>query len=692
MLEIDNISYISTPRPGAKRGGGAGIAINPSRFSVTKLNIYIPNPLEIVWAILRPNESSGQIKKILLCSLYSPPNSRKNNLLIDHISVTYNALKIQHPSAGIIICGDRNSLDERKILALDPNFHQILSQNTRLDNRLYLIITDLKSYYHNPLIIPPVPVDVIGKGVPSDHSGVLALPVTGSNSLRKSVARKTKVRPLPDSLISKFGSVIVQEEWSCLRPEMSPTQLVEEFEAHTSKLINQHFPEKEVTISSQDKPYMTEELRQLRRQRQRAYTSGGRSDKYLQLKHLFDEKLKLEAEKFRQKIVAEVAEGTRSSSYSALRKLEAGTHSTQKQNTFTLPDHAEPDLTPLQSAEKLAEYFSKISQEFAPINPDLFPPWIRKKLSDGKLDPAKPILEEWEVYQKLRVSKKPNSLVPGDLPVRIIKEFTPELAKPVTQIYNKITQSGSYPRQWVVEYQLAIPKVNPPLVEDDLSNIAGTAYLSKQYESFIGDWIFPFIEPFIDPGQCGGLKGSSITHYLVKLLNFAHVNLDKKEPHAVLLAMIDLEKAFNRVSHQLVIEDLADMHVPGWLLLMLVSYLTNRSMFMRYKGYSSFRKLLPGSSPQGAFLGILLFIIIFNGALLRPAIPRQFSLNLKYVDDLSMLLAFNLKSILIDDPVDRPRPLPFNERTGHVLPLEDNLMQDQLDNLKLFADRKLLKI
>ena len=57
-----------------------------------------------------------------------------------------------------------------------------------------------------------------------------------------------------------------------------------------------------------------------------------------------------------------------------------------------------------------------------------------------------------------------------------------------------------------------------------------------------------------------------------------------------------------------------------------------------------------------------------------------------------MLLALNLKSILIDDPVDRPKPLAFNERTGHVLPLEDNLMQDQLDNLKLFADGKLLKI
>ena len=117
-----------------------------------------------------------------------------------------------------------------------------------------------------------------------------------------------------------------------------------------------------------------------------------------------------------------------------------------------------------------------------------------------------------------------------------------------------------------------------------------------------------------------------------------------------------------RVSHNQVIEDLADMHVPGWLLILLVSYLTDRSMYMRYKGASSSRKLLPGSSPQGAFLGILIFIIVFNGALLRPAIPRLHSLNLKYIDDLSMLAAYNLRSCLVKDPVARPRPLKYSER------------------------------
>ena len=204
--------------------------------------------------------------------------------------------------------------------------------------------------------------------------------------------------------------------------------------------------------------------------------------------------------------------------------------------------------------------------------------------------------------------------------------------------------------------------------------------------------MLPFIEPFIDPGQCGGLRKTSITHYLVKLLHFVHIKLDLKQPHAVLLALVDLEKAFNRVSHQLVIEDLAAMHVPGWLLLILISYLTERSMYMRYKGASSSRRFLPGFTPQGALLGILLFIIKFNGALLRPSIPRPSSLSLKYIDDLSLLTAINLKLNLIPDPCERPRPFNFSERTQQVLLAEENPMQELLNSLQNFTAVNLMKI
>ena len=113
---------------------------------------------------------------------------------------------------------------------------------------------------------------------------------------------------------------------------------------------------------------------------------------------------------------------------------------------------------------------------------------------------------------------------------------------------------------------------------------------------------------------------------------------------------------------------------------------------MRYQGATSSKRLLPGSSPQGAFLGILLFIIIFNGALLRPAISRPHSLNLKYIDDLSMLYALNLKNCLIEDPVERPNPLNFDERTHQILKNTDNILQSDLNELFKFVSKKQLKI
>jgi hypothetical protein len=131
----------------------------------------------------------------------------------------------------------------------------------------------------------------------------------------------------------------------------------------------------------------------------------------------------------------------------------------------------------------------------------------------------------------------------------------------------------------------------------------------------------PIVGPYLDPFQYG-LKGASINHYMFKLLKFIHEYLDLKNPHAVVIALIDLSKAFNQVSHQMVIEDLHDMHVPPWLLLILISYLTQRSMVLTYNGATSSPRDLPGSSPQGAFLGIFFFVVKYNGASLRPRIPR----------------------------------------------------------------------
>ena len=153
----------------------------------------------------------------------------------------------------------------------------------------------------------------------------------------------------------------------------------------------------------------------------------------------------------------------------------------------------------------------------------------------------------------------------------------------IMKIFNKITESCEFPEGWKIEHQIVIQKEPCPNSEDQLRNISKTAFLSKTYESFIVDWLMPYVKPHLDPNQHGGLKGSSVTHYLVKLLHFIHMSLDNQSQKAVILTLLDLSKAYNRGSHRAVIEDLFDMKTPGWLLAILISYLSNRRMRLKFQ-------------------------------------------------------------------------------------------------------------
>ena len=70
-----------------------------------------------------------------------------------------------------------------------------------------------------------------------------------------------------------------------------------------------------------------------------------------------------------------------------------------------------------------------------------------------------PIITEFQCYQKIVAAKKPQSAVPGDLPSPVLKEFSVELAKPLSNLLNKDTQSANWPKQRKVEYTTPIGKI-----------------------------------------------------------------------------------------------------------------------------------------------------------------------------------------------------------------------------------------
>ena len=189
-------------------------------------------------------------------------------------------------------------------------------------------------------------------------------------------------------------------------------------------------------------------------------------------------------------------------------------------------------------------------------------------------------------------------------------------------------------------------------------------------------WLWPYIEPYLDPNQWGGRRQR--THYLVKLFDFVHTYLDKTTPHAVVAGQIDLDKAYNRASHHLLIEYLHAMKVPGWLLVIMMSFLTSRKLMVRCKGATSLTRTLTSCASAGCRTGNLIFIVKFNGALMRPPIPRPITRNraeqVKYIDDQSVAVSINMRKSLIKDPSSRPRPLNYHERFEPILKQEENVL------------------
>ena len=543
LLEMSGIKYISTPRPGAQRGGGAAIAVRLDKFTISKLNIAIPRSVEVVWGLLKPKVADGKISTIIVCCFYSQPRSRKNGVLVDHITVTLQSLLNIHNNAGIIISGDRNNIDIPVLLSIDPSLRQTVRHPTRGLRVLDVIVTNLARFFNEPVIIPPITPDQPGVGVPSDHSGVSAEPnISQGQPAQRTTVRKM-IRPLPESLLDIFEMRLSSINFDMLC-EMPVQQMVDTFQNVVNSLLCEIFPEKAIIISPEDRPWFNEQLRLLKRQRMRQYQRHGKNDKYVELKTKYDEKLKHEMLKYLEKIAKEVSEGQRGSTYPALKRLGLRPGD-EVQTGFQLPGHAELNLSSAQSAEVIAEHFSRISQEYQPLDIRNLLPNVQCYLQNCNQNLA-PKLTVQDVHNRIIKAKKPNGLVPGDLPKRVVKHCSASLSVPVATIFNKITARAEYPGQWKIEEQLALPKVQPPENEDELRNIAKKNFFSKVYESIIGGWLLPIIKPFLDPGQCG-LKGFSITHYLIKILHFVHKTLDMRKPHAVLAACVDLSKAFNRV-------------------------------------------------------------------------------------------------------------------------------------------------
>ena len=149
----------------------------------------------------------------------------------------------------------------------------------------------------------------------------------------------------------------------------------------------------------------------------------------------------------------------------------------------------------------------------------------------------------------------------------------------------------------------------------------------------------------IDIGQFGGQEGIGTEHMVVCLLDRILQLLDRHpDRSAVIATYLDWSQAFDRQDPTLAILKFIKLGVRPALIPLLVSYLTDRKMRVKFNGEMSAFLRLIGGGPQGTLLGGLEYLAQSNdNADIVPPEDR-----FKYVDDLSILQLICFSGLLVE--------------------------------------------
>ena len=145
----------------------------------------------------------------------------------------------------------------------------------------------------------------------------------------------------------------------------------------------------------------------------------------------------------------------------------------------------------------------------------------------------------------------------------------------------------------------------------DLS-ISTLLSINKIFEKLTYQRIIKFVNKYslISDYQFGFRKNSSTSDAIFEVIQFASNGLNNGE--YVIFIFLDLKKAFDSISHLLLLKKLSKMGFRGKILKFLESYLEDRYQAVCVGDFNSEYLKVKNGVPQGSILGPILFNLFIN--------------------------------------------------------------------------------
>ncbi|XP_036144943.1 uncharacterized protein LOC118646356 [Monomorium pharaonis] len=231
------------------------------------------------------------------------------------------------------------------------------------------------------------------------------------------------------------------------------------------------------------------------------------------------------------------------------------------------------------------------------------------------------------------------SFGPDQMSPLMIRATISCLAPRLADLFNTCFDISYFPSAWKRTLIRPMSKVNAPSSPSDTRPIANLCELSKLYERLahkqIANFLHDsnFLDSLIDPYQSGYRKAYSTQTALLRLTHDIRAAADERR--VTVLVLFDFSKAFDTVSHTILLTKLSKCGFSISSLKWMHSYLTGRSQAV--VDGSAHSAWLPTSAgvPQGSVLGPLLFSMFINDI----CNSLEHSRHIIFADDIQIYLS-----------------------------------------------------